>query len=306
MQLLIPSTIVNSDPGDGSYGDHLQTRASRAGVDVELYGFSLEDNYIVPGIALSKLYHGLEANLSFFVANIGTAHITTSFKVQVTILDDPDEVNATYKIQMNRTVNELNSHEFEQLHINWTPPLNPPPGAAWNYSDTGNHTFILKAKSLYGSDDNNSNNELSTNLTVFEANFAPEITNKLWYGGDVYEHPILNKVDLGGILYLNFTVNNTAVYQDFIKLEIFDLPPDWTLLPGSLPSFLQLQGMKGLEVNIRIQISRNHSLALKSVDYKINIRAERHIFVHRQCKLQPAGEVHHAGRCYLCTGNALH
>jgi uncharacterized membrane protein len=256
-----------SDSGPNSRNFPLYDR------DVYVDTITVNDYFIVPGIFASKHYPGQQVNLTTQVWNLGTKSIATPFDILMVILDDINEVDVSYEVHLKQTIKAMPSRSSTNLSWTWTPPAVPPANANWDYTSGNGHPFKCRVISLFDGDQNSSNNFNSSRIDIDNPKFEPQITNRVWGDYGVSDTPLLQIIPIGSILYLNFTVNNTASSQDFIKVEVYDLPPDWVVLPGSLPDFLQLGGTKGTDVRLRLQISRNNSLALKAHDYKVNIRA---------------------------------
>ncbi|UCH88951.1 MAG: hypothetical protein JSV49_12070 [Thermoplasmata archaeon] len=264
----------DSDSESGSRGAVSNSRNSEYERDVFVDTIAVNSYFIVPGVFADKHFPGQQVNLTTKIWNLGNKSITTPFDVLMVILDDVKEVDVNYEIHMRRTVNSMASKMSLNLSWTWTPPAEPPEGATWSYEGgSGGHSFKVRVISLFDGDENSSNNFNASQVDIEEPKFSPTLTNTIWGDYEVYETPLKQTIPIGSILYLNFTVNNTASAEDFIKIDVYDLPPDWIVLPGSLPDFLQLKGNRGQGVTLRIQISRNNSLALKAYDYPVKIRA---------------------------------
>jgi uncharacterized membrane protein len=270
---LIPSHGSTGDSETSSGIDSRATRDFEYDQDIMVDDIAVNEYFIVPGIYASKHYPGQSVGITTKFWNLGGQSITTPFEVLMVILDDPNESDVHYEIHMKQTINNMALNSSVNLTWTWTPPAEAPESASWDYVSGGGHTFKARVISLFDGDQNSSNNFNYSYIDIDEPKFAPRITNTIWGAWEVTETPLKQTIPIGSILTLNFTVNNTSSQEDFVKIVADDLPTDWVVLPGTLPSFLQLKGNTGEEVTLRIQISRNNSLALKAIDYHINLRA---------------------------------
>jgi uncharacterized membrane protein len=268
-QIISPTSGVGDNEND-SGSENVSSRALTQDVDVD--NIDVQGYFIVPGIFEKDHYPGQDVKIATKIWNIGNDWISTPFDVLMVVLDDLNEIDVHYEVHLRQTINSIAPLSFVNLSWSWTPPGEPPPGAKWDYLSGGGHSFRVRVISLYEGDQNSSNNFNASQIDIKYPKFSPLVTNQLWEEG-VPDTPLKQTIPIGSILYLNFTVNNTASAEDFIKVEAYDLPEDWVVMPGSLPEFLQIKGGLGATVWLRIQVSRDNSLALKAHDYYINIRA---------------------------------
>lgn len=229
---------------------------------------------VVPGVPADEHYPGQEMKIQTLIKNRGTKTVATPVDVLMVIIDDVSEKNIIYSHQMNQTINFMAPNNVTTLTWTWTPPDKPPKGAGWDYKLDGKHTFKLRAITLLESDQNSSNNFNTLTIDIFDPFFGLEITNKLWTQNGLIEFPRRQLASVGGLLYLNFTVNETLNLEpDYAKIAVTDLPEDWYAIPGSNPPFIEVKKTFGRAVSLWVQVSRDNYKALHNVDYYINVTA---------------------------------
>jgi uncharacterized membrane protein len=243
--------------------------------DVQVDSVEILPYNVAPGVPSTTYYPGNPIGISAKVANVGTKSIAAPFEVLMVVVDDVSETDIKYNYQSKLAVNTLPSSGFTTLTFTWTPPEKPPRDADWDYETEGKHTFKIRVISLLDNDQNSSNNFNIATVDVKHPNFDLDITNRYWTGWGVTETNQRQITSMGGIVYLNFTVNETESSEtNYVIVEYSSLPQDWVALPGSAPQIVEVSTNKGATVSMRVMASRVPRYALHQHDYYIDVLAK--------------------------------